>query len=382
MDRGFPERISAFLSSKMDAIKQTHGEHSREYLGIARQYVRTDAESRESLEDNLQHYKAALGKDAGLKRSERLYRRTAVINISQACISNCRFCLRSNYENESLSQDDLLNFARYCGNQENRNDLTEILVTGGDPLLALGRLKYLIAAIRECAPNVRRIRIGSRLPLQDPARIDTELLSLFQTSVGGTQFELAIQINHPTELFAESQAALTRISEAGDRIYAQNVLLKGVNDDIDVLAELYDCLRQLGVETHYLFHCCPIVGTRHFRTSLRSGLDLARELTSSGRISGRSKPLFAAMTDIGKIVLYDGAILEQKGPRLLIQSCYSYEERIRWNPTWELPKSAEIAPDGTLRVWYLDGEDTTCSATNEALAFNLRDGAPPVVLPL
>ena len=139
---------------------------------------------------------------------------------------------------------------------------------------------------------------------------------------------------------------------------AQNVLLKGVNDNIDVLLNLYNGLRELAIESHYLFHCCPIIGMRHFRTSLDLGLKLARELTASGRISGRSKPLFAAMTDIGKIVLYDGAILARRGPRVLIQSRYSYQDRIRWNPTWTLPDCAEIDADGYLRVWYLDGDDS------------------------
>ena len=233
----------------------------------------------------------------------------------------------------------------------------EILVTGGDPLLARSRLRYLIGAIRECSPNIRRVRIGSRLPLHDPARVDNELLTLLRDSSAQLSVELAIQINHPAELFPESRAALAQIAETGATIYAQNVLLKGVNDDIEVLAELYDSLRGLGIESHYLFHCCPIVGTRHFRTSLQRGLQLAHELTASGRISGRSKPQFAAMTDVGKVVLYEGALLDRRDGRVLIRSHYSYADRMRWNPHWELPHSAELDGEGLLRVWYLDGDD-------------------------
>jgi len=357
MSQEFAERIGGFLQDKMAQIQLSHGQQSSEYQALARQYFYTPTEDEPSLEDNLKHYNAAVGEDIGLKRAERLYQRTALINISQVCVANCRFCLRSNYENEQFNANDLVAFARYCGSESNQQDLTEILVTGGDPLLARARLRQLVAAINQHAPNIRRIRIGTRLPIQDPKRIDADLLDLFRKPGEGVRFELAIQINHPVELFPETTAALSRISDAGVRIYAQNVLLKGVNDDINVLLNLYNGLRELAIESHYLFHCCPIIGMRHFRTSLDLGLQLARELTASGRISGRSKPLFAAMTDIGKIVLYDGAILARRGPRILIQSRYSYQDRIRWNPTWAVPDSAEIDEEGFLRVWYLDGED-------------------------
>ena len=80
-------------------------------------------------------------------------------------------------------------------------------------------------------------------------------------------------------------------------------------------------------------------------------------LLTSGYISGRGKPMFAAMTDIGKIIFYEGTILERKENKVLLQSHYRYEERKAWNPSWVLPDASEIDENGLIRVWYSDGAD-------------------------
>ena len=100
-------------------------------------------------------------------------------------------------------------------------------------------------------------------------------------------------------------------------------------------------------------------GMHHFRTTVEKGLRLIKELTNSGKISGRVKPMYALMTDIGKITLYDGTILAKNKKRneLLVQSSYTYEERLQNNPNWKLPETAEVDENGYLRMWYLDGDD-------------------------
>ncbi len=88
------------------------------------------------------------------------------------------------------------------------------------------------------------------------------------------------------------------------------------------------------------------------------GLALAKSLTCSGHVSGRTKPMFAAMTDIGKITFYDGVILERREGKILLQSEYRIEERMAWNPSWEVPDTAEVDRQGKLRVWYQDGYES------------------------
>ena len=81
-----------------------------------------------------------------------------------------------------------------------------------------------------------------------------------------------------------------------------------MNDNLQTLVELYGLMRRVGIEGHYLFHAIPLRGMSHHRTSLRKGLELATKLSSCGEFSGRAKPKYAVLSDIGKIVIYDGVI--------------------------------------------------------------------------
>jgi lysine 2,3-aminomutase len=355
----FPEKLSRFLRSQLEQLGQQHGEDSPRYLGLARQYIKDPREDVDGSEQNLKHYEAGLtSHDAGELPPglERLYRRTLVIEPTLACISNCRYCLRSNYRKHTLTEKQLVEVAQYCGKPPVSEILNEVLITGGDPLLIPHRVAVLLDALEEHAPNIRIIRLASRIPSQDPERIDEDVLQLFRNRPR-FRFELATQINHPVEFFPETVEAFRRIRSVGAKIYSQNVLLKGVNDDLATLTELYDTMRWNDIEAHYLFHSVPLIGTHHLRTSVARGVRLASALTSCGAISGRAKPMYAAMTDIGKITLYDGAMGERRDGRVLLQSNYKLEDRLTWNPSWQLPSTAEVDDDGYLRVWYLDGED-------------------------
>jgi lysine 2,3-aminomutase len=168
-----------------------------------------------------------------------------------------------------------------------------------------------------------------------------------------------VNINHPIEFWEESQEAILRLNNAGLRIYNQNPLLKGVNDNFDILVRLYQKLRDNNIEAHYLFHAIPLIGMDHHRTSLKKGYNLIRDLSSSGEFSGRSKPKYSVLSDIGKIVIYEDTIIEEdkKNNRLLLQSGFKYEERLKWNPSWKIPKSAKVDNNGYLQTWYLDGKD-------------------------
>jgi lysine 2,3-aminomutase len=157
-------------------------------------------------------------------------------------------------------------------------------------------------------------------------------------------------------LFPEVREAYQRIRKHVDLIYNQTVLLAGINDQIEDLIELCDNLRYLGIENHYIFHCVPLKGAADMRVPIDRSLDLIRQLTTAGYLSGRGTPLFALMTDVGKITLYEGTILKRKNGRLLLKTHYRLEDRKKWNPSWEIPETAEVDSSGFLNVWYLDGE--------------------------
>jgi lysine 2,3-aminomutase len=359
-DGVFKEKISPYLMEKLSYLEHTSGRNSPEYRALDLQYRKSPLEDMDTREKNRRHYEAEICAEInghGIVGLERLYRRCMVIDLTMICAAHCRYCLRGNYPISTLSEQQILDIAKYCGNSENKKMLNEVLITGGDPLIIPQKLNFLLNSLEEYAPNIRLIRIGSRLPLQQPDRIHDGVLNIFETH-RKLRFEVGTQINHVIELFPEVIDAFQKLQDRNVRIYAQNVLLKNINDDPETLIELYDAMRIYDIDPHYLFHCIPIRGMHHFRTTVAKGLRLIKDLTCSGNISGRAKPMFAAMTDIGKITFYEGVILgKDANNNLLLQSNYSYRDRLNWASGWKLPETASVDESGLLRVCYLDGTD-------------------------
>lgn len=356
----FPEKTTPFLRNKLALLRDEYGEASKEYQGLALQYLISPLESASTDGHNSKHYEAGVqvvSSNEILPGLERFYCKTLVIEPTLVCVANCRYCLRSNYAKHTMTEKQLLEVAKYCGSEKNDQRLNEVLITGGDPLLVPQRVEFLLNALIEYAPNIKIIRLATRLTGQDPARIDENVVALFKNKPT-LRFELATQINHAVEFFPEVEEAFKKISGLGVKIYAQNVLMRGVNDDLVSLVNLYNKMRENNIEAHYLFHCVPLKGIDHLRTTVDKGLALAKVLTCSGNISGRAKPMYAAMTDIGKITFYEGAILGRKEGKVLLQSEYRIEERLAWNPSWVIPDTAEVDAQGKLRVWYQDGHES------------------------
>jgi hypothetical protein len=109
---------------------------------------------------------------------ERLYRRTALLEPTTVCAAHCRWCLRGQYPVKTLSEAEIVNAARYFGAAEECAEVDEILITGGDPLMAPKLLRIAFQGSCRHAPNIRTIRIGTRVPFQDPDRINDDLLSV------------------------------------------------------------------------------------------------------------------------------------------------------------------------------------------------------------
>ena len=356
----FREKISSFLKKKLELLEKEYGTDSNEYQAIYLQYKKQDFENEEQTEDNRRHWEADLSIDSDhhIRGVERLYTQSAVIEPTMICAAHCRYCLRANYEIFTLSDEEIIAIAQYCGSHNVREELREVLVTGGDPFIVPKKLKHLVESLIKYAPNIKLVRIGTRLPLHDPFRIDDNIYEIFKRNGDKVQFEIATQINHEIELFPEVIEVFKRLQSLGLKVYSQNVLLKNVNDNIEALTRLYKKMRDLDIEAHYLFHSVPMRGMHHFRTTVLRGLELAMQLVNSGKISGRVKPMYALMTDVGKVTLYEGTILKKDNDNyLLVQTSYKYEDRIKLNPNWILPANAMIDENGYLLVRYLDGND-------------------------
>lgn len=351
----FKQLISKHLKEKLEYLKEKYGEDSKEYLAIYNQYVYNVAEESSLYEVNNKHYEADCS--AGLVQNlERLYQRHGCVEISWTCTSNCRYCLRSNYsEHNLLSDENLIAIAEYCRDQ----NFEELLITGGDPFCNVPALSKLLGYLYEIAPNVQIYRIATRMITQSPRTIPEKVFSILSRYNNLRRVEIATQINSHVEFDDDVDAVIKKIQSLGILIYSQNVFLKGVNDTPEQLIELYHAMRMRGIEAHYLFHAVPMKGTHHLRPSISKMLYCYEELVNSGHVTGRSKPILAIMSQIGKITLTPDNVLgyDEVTRTIGLKSRYKYDDRIKYNPSWKLPDSAYVDKDGYLCINYLDGED-------------------------
>lgn len=344
--------VSRYTRNLLDRAERQHGSQSWQFQSIKRQYFELPHSTGRAA--GRRHYEAEMGQSAPLG-IERLYRRALVVDLLTACASECVFCIRGLYDNRSLKPGD---FGPVVGYIAERSEIREVLVTGGDPFVAPARLGEFLRSLDASCPAVTTVRIGTRVPVQDPSRCEAvaSMLSDLRTR---QRLEVGLQVNSPFELQDETRAALGAIQQAGAVVYSQNVLLRGVNDSPSILIELYDELRDLAIEPHYLFHAVPMVGTDHLRNSVRRCLQIVSEVSASGYLSGRAKPRFALMTSVGKVIPYQGA-LEMSGlgnGEILVRTAFQLADRQKWNPGYVLPANASVGPDGRISVRYLDGRD-------------------------
>lgn len=368
----FRQLLSPYLAAKLAELEAREGIAAPAYLAIARQYLKSPLENLIRPESRRRHYESEVElpfDGASLVGVERLYRHTILIEPSTVCAAHCRWCLRGQYPVRTMSRDDITRAARYAGSVELSGDIREVLITGGDPLMVPPLLRFTIEALQTHAPNVRIVRIGSRVPFHDPERIDDALLEMF-SRFAGLRFEIGLNVNHPVEFWPESVEALERLRSAGVRLYNQHPLLKGVNDDLATLVGLYSLLREHDIEAHYLFHAIPLRGMDHHRTSVARGLKLANQLSACGEFSGRAKPRYAVLSDIGKIVLYHDTIQDTRPAdnALLLRSGFRLEDRQRWNPSWTPGDDVSVDSDGFLMTWYIDGSDEVAAEVPTAMA--------------
>jgi lysine 2,3-aminomutase len=236
------------------------------------------------------------------------YRDRALLLATGTCAGYCRYCFRRVWLSSapSVTVGDLQSELAYLAAHP---EIREILVSGGDPLtLDNAVLSELFRSLRTARPGIL-LRVCTRVPITEPLRVDGETLALFAAF---RPLRLAVQINHPRELSAPCRAAFAAGVSAGIPVHIQTVLLRGINDDPALLAQLFrDCL-DMGLSPYYLFQMDLAPGTAHFRVPLKQGLALYHEL--GGLISGLGLPAYAV--DLpgggGKIRLRENVIAGEK----------------------------------------------------------------------
>ena len=212
-----------------------------------------------------------------------------LLKAVHVCPVYCRFCFRREMVGpEGLGTLTAAELDAAIAYIAGRPEIWEVILTGGDPLVLsprrLGDIMKRLAAI----DHVKIVRFHSRVPVVDPGRIDAALIDALKSS-GKTTY-VALHANHPREFTAEARAAVARIVDAGMVMISQTVLLKGVNDDAGVLAELMRSFVENRVKPYYLHHPDLAPGTAHFRLTLAEGRALVESLR--GRVSGLCQPAY------------------------------------------------------------------------------------------
>jgi lysine 2,3-aminomutase len=258
-----------------------------------------------ALEDPLgeAHYRAA-------PRLIHQYRDRALLLAGGSCGGYCRHCFRrvrmKEPENFIGGEKELIPILAYL---RAHDEIREILISGGDPLTAEDEdLDRLLREIRQARPGIM-FRICTRIPITLPQRLTPETIALFTRY---RPLRMVVHINHPRELAEPARQGLAAWVEAGLPAHVQTVLLRGINDRAETLAELFrECLN-LGLTPYYLFQPDLAPGTAHFRLPLPQGLALYRELKTL--ISGLGLPAYAV--DLpgggGKITLHEESIVAEK----------------------------------------------------------------------
>ncbi len=223
----------------------------------------------------------------------RRYRDRALVLATLDCAAYCRHCTRKHSVGRRGTAADPRRAAAWL---RAHPEIREVLVSGGDPLtLPTGRLDRLFGALRAGAPNIEIVRIGTRVPVVLPQRVDRALCAMLRRH---HPVWMSLHFNHPAELTAEAAAACARLADAGVPLNNQTVLLRGVNDDADTLEALFRGLIRMRVRPYYLFQCDPVRGVGHFRVPPARGRALMRELRR--RLTGLAVPAYVRDTARGE----------------------------------------------------------------------------------
>lgn len=213
------------------------------------------------------------------------YRQTALMLVSDMCGGFCRFCFRKRL---FVHDDSEVAFDPAEGLEYIRNhpEISNVLMSGGDPLmLSTSRLEAIVSALRSI-DHVRIIRIGSKLPAYNPFRItgDPALLRMIaRHSTPERRIYIMTHFDHPRELTGDARAAIAQLQQSGAVLMNQTPLIRGVNDNPGVLAELFNELSYAGISPYYVFQCRPSIGNRIYTVPVEEAyriFEMARALCS------------------------------------------------------------------------------------------------------
>ena len=241
----------------------------------------------------------------------------ALFLLTDFCSTLCRHCMRRREWEGGFTRLTDAEIDAGVAAIAARPAIRDVLLSGGDPLnLPPAYVGRVVRALRERC-DLDLLRIGSRVPVTLPMRIDEELV---RELAPAAPLWLNTHFNHAREVTAEAAAAVRRLAAAGVVVSNQGVLLRGINDTAADLLDLSRALLRAGLRAYYLHHCDPVAGVRHFRVGLARGIELVRSL--QGKVSGLAIPrLTVDLPGGGGKVQADGPqLLERRGDAFVYAS--------------------------------------------------------------
>jgi lysine 2,3-aminomutase len=228
-------------------------------------------------------------KDSPVPGLTHRYPDRALLVTTHVCTMYCRFCtrkratmVRGGWDAISRNDERMIEYVR------DHPQIRDVIVSGGDPLtLPTAKLKFFLDSLREI-PHVDVVRIGTRVPVTLPQKLyDSALIDLLASA---EKVWIQTHFNHPREVTPEAARVCQALLRAGMPVNNHTVLLKGVNDDLKTMRDLMRALLRIKVRPYYLFHCDPVTGAGHFRTSVWKGLEIMEGLR--GHLSGLGIPTY------------------------------------------------------------------------------------------
>ncbi|MFV9677490.1 MAG: KamA family radical SAM protein, partial [Methanosarcinales archaeon] len=218
------------------------------------------------------------------------YQQTALILATNSCAMYCRHCFRKRLVGLP-TEETLRRFNDAVKYIETHKEVNNVLITGGDPFVLPTNVIAQFLDKLSPFPHLEFIRFGSRVPVTFPNRIldDKELLTLLKNNTTKSKRVYVVtQFNHPKEITPESADAVDALIRSDVIVNNQTVLLHGVNDNPETLAELQNKLVGIGVNPYYVFQCRPVKRVKsHFQVPLYKGYEIVEE--AKKRLNGHSK---------------------------------------------------------------------------------------------
>lgn len=240
------------------------------------------------------------------------YPRRVLFLVSNTCATLCRFCTRKRMVSQPTGNVHKDQIERSIDYIASNTQIQDVLLSGGDPLtFADDRLDHILGEIRRRAPHVRFLRIGSRMVVQLPTRVTPELCAILEKH----RVQMVnIHINHPKEITPLLRQRVKLIQKAGVMMGLQTVCLKGVNDDVETMRELFLSAVEMGVRPYYVYSTDMVEGAHHFIVPHKRMLELYEGLR--GWISGPAVPTFIVdgLGGLGKLPIIPQYVREEERP--------------------------------------------------------------------